>query len=331
MCEKKVIQFEVWNECNNNCAFCSNRYIQSYSSQQKLRMLDIVQDKLMTSDIYEKYNTIAFIGGEFFQGQLRDFQVRSKFFDILQIVSQKFNEGRLENFWITATLTSPNQDDLYSFLNIMKNHEKIWICTSYDTIGRFHTDASKKAWNDNIQFIKKYYPKANINVTSILTGAFVDEYLDGQFNIKDFCNEHFCTWYSKPPMIPQDYKGSKADFNRDILPNFFPSRSRFLQFLFKFRSNESEFDYDKLFNMELRSDSFVRANGDLIDVTDRQKDQSIEVVRETKSDDFISSEYKDKVDAVDMSNGKCKHNSGYTPYVDSDACFFCDKEMIKNI
>lgn len=99
----------------------------------------------------------------------------------------------------------------------------------------------------------------------------------------------------------------------------------------KFKAQESEFDYDKLFNMELRSDSFVRSNGDMLDVTDRQKDESIEVVRNSEKQEFIESSYKQNHEAIDMSNKKCKHNSGYTPYVDSDACFFCDKEMIKQM
>lgn len=330
MDKKTVIQFEVWNECNNHCAFCSNRYIQQYSDQNKLKMLDVVAAKLSDNNLYRNYNTIAFIGGEFFQGQLRNFEVRSKFFDILQEVSMHLDNNTLKNFWITATLTSENQDDLMSMLNIMKHHEKIWICTSYDTVGRFHSDANFKAWNDNIKYIKKHYPKTNINVTSILTGAFIDEYLLGKFNIKHFCNEHQCTWYSKPPMIPQNFNGSKEEFNNKVLQNFFPSRNKFLQFLMKFKGIESEFDYDKLFNMELRSDSFVRANGEMLSITDRQKDESVEVVRNSNANEFISSKYQTNT-ATDMNSNKCKHNSGYAPYVDSDACFFCDKEMIKNL
>lgn len=232
-------------------------------------MLDVVAKKIETKDLYKTYNTIAFIGGEFFQGQLRDFEVRSKFFDLLQVVSEKLEKGYLKNFWITTTLTHENQDDLFSMLNIMKCHEKIWLCTSYDTTGRFHTEKHKKNWNNNIKYIKKHYPKININITSILTGSFIDEYLAGKFNIKKFCTEHFCTWYSKPPMVPQNFAGSKKDFNEKVLPNFFPQRNKFLQFLMKFKATESEFDYDKLFNMELRSDSFVRSNGDMLDITDR--------------------------------------------------------------
>lgn len=66
--EDKVIQFEVWNECNNGCKFCSNKFVYNLSDEQKLKTLDIVLQKVKSKDIYENYQRIGFIGGEFFQG-----------------------------------------------------------------------------------------------------------------------------------------------------------------------------------------------------------------------------------------------------------------------
>lgn len=32
----KVLQFEVWNECNNACTFCSNKYVYDISAEEKI-------------------------------------------------------------------------------------------------------------------------------------------------------------------------------------------------------------------------------------------------------------------------------------------------------
>ena len=57
--------------------------------------------------------------------------------------------GKMQEVWIMCTLTIGDQKDLYTSLNILNEAyiaagkpelmEQVWIVTSYDTIGRFHT------------------------------------------------------------------------------------------------------------------------------------------------------------------------------------------------
>ena len=77
--EDRTIQFEVWNECNNACKFCSNKFVYDLSDEQKIQTLDIVTRKFSQESVYKKYQRIGFIGGEFFQGQLRNPKVKSMF------------------------------------------------------------------------------------------------------------------------------------------------------------------------------------------------------------------------------------------------------------
>ena len=36
--EDRVIQFEIWNECNNNCKFCSNKFVYNITDEE-IKML----------------------------------------------------------------------------------------------------------------------------------------------------------------------------------------------------------------------------------------------------------------------------------------------------
>lgn len=64
--EDRVLQFEIWNECNNNCKFCSNKFVYNITDEEKLKNIDIVINRIKNGDIIGKYQRIGFIGGEFF-------------------------------------------------------------------------------------------------------------------------------------------------------------------------------------------------------------------------------------------------------------------------
>lgn len=331
--DNRVLQFEVWNECNNGCIFCSNKYVYDISDEEKLRNLEIVMKKISDDSIYKDYNIIGFIGGEFFQGQLRNKKVRNGFFDIIRRINDLLNSGLIREFWITATLIDEIQDGLYEMIDMIDKKDCIWICTSYDTKGRFHTDKMKEQWKTNMRNIKRDYPEVKLNVTTILTGSFIDEYLRGEFNIAEFTREFKCTWFNKPPMLPSECTVSKKEYNEKKLDNFFPTRKRFLEFLTKFRYQESDVEYDKLFNTELRADALIKTdyhNDSNRMVIERNKRTSEEVTKEMKNTEFVSGSGK-VIEVFNDTSGKCVHNKAYTPYVDSDACFYCDKEMIKRL
>ena len=200
--EDRVLQFEIWNECNNNCKFCSNKFVYNITDEEKLKNIDIVINRIKNGDIIGKYQRIGFIGGEFFQGQLRNQKVKNRFFELVDISNDLLENNGFNQVWFTATLISENQDDLWLTIDRINQKNKIWICTSYDTIGRFHTDKLLNQWKYNMKEIKRRYPEVNINVTSILTEDFIKKYLSGEFNLKNMLKEFDCTWYFKPPMIP---------------------------------------------------------------------------------------------------------------------------------
>ena len=333
--EDRVLQFEIWNECNNNCKFCSNKFVYNITDEEKLKNIDIVINRIKNEDIIGKYQRIGFIGGEFFQGQLRNQKVKNRFFELVDISNDLLENNGFNQVWFTATLISENQDDLWLTIDRISQKNKIWICTSYDTIGRFHTDKLLNQWKYNMKEIKRRYPEVNINVTSILTEDFIKKYLSGEFNLKNMLKEFDCTWYFKPPMIPSECSISKKEFNDKTLNGFFPKRKDFLDFMRVFKKNESKEYYDRLFDTHLRADELIKANYNNEDermVILRKKETSEEITQGVKNDNFVKNVSKIEHENNDTNKeSMCKHNKSYSPYVDSDKCFYCDKEMMASV
>lgn len=66
----KQLQFEVWQECNSGCDFCYLKSIEfiQHSVPFKIERLKKIKKIIEDVDTYKEYDTISFIGGEFFRG-----------------------------------------------------------------------------------------------------------------------------------------------------------------------------------------------------------------------------------------------------------------------
>ena len=79
---KKIYEFLLWDNCNNNCKFCWQRENpRLYDHNTRLIIIDEVI-KFIKSDKFEKGSHILVCGGEIFD-KPSDFQVLSTFFFVL--------------------------------------------------------------------------------------------------------------------------------------------------------------------------------------------------------------------------------------------------------
>lgn len=325
--EKKSIQFELWEECNNACKFCflgsGNRYC---SDDIKYESLKSTLAIINNDDIISKYQIISLIGGEFFQGQLANPTISNMFFTIIDRIQTLLLNNKLDELWLNTTMTIGKQIDLYKTLDCISDKSKIWLCTSYDTIGRFHTKDHLDNWKYHMHNIKTKYPNININVSIIITEDLINRYLTNTFSFIDFVKEYKCSLFLKTPGTPVPAKfpqtiQNKQKFNNEILQNFFPYRVSFLKFLAKYKQEVPEYEYNKLYNIHYRAD-------DLYKNTINNKEEYVHLHR-VKNDKMADYE----VDAEGNMAGHapentCGHGISYAPYVDSDACFICDKDLI---
>ena len=65
---------------------------------------------------FETHDNLSYIGGEFFQGQLKNPQVREMFFKIMGKTAELLRNGTIKSSWLAATLTYGDEADLYQTL-----------------------------------------------------------------------------------------------------------------------------------------------------------------------------------------------------------------------
>lgn len=310
-----TIQFELWQECNNSCDFCFlGEENKKTTKDIKIQSLQRVLKILQSEEVMSEYNTVGFIGGEFFQGQLNDKEVRSCFFDVIKKTAELYNANKIRQVWIPATLNIGNQDDLYEALKLFKNWDQVWIITSWDTMGRFKTRKMIDTWDFHMKKLRTTYPGIKFNITTILTGDFIEKYLNNSISLKKLMNDYSaCLFFKQCGIIAnkshqdtiEKQTIGKIESNK-ILPNFFPTRSQFLKFLAKVKHQESEDVWNRICNVKYRADKLYRNfNDGGIHIAERYKDKKADV-----SDSVIT---------------ECGHPMVYRAYIDSDACVMCDK------
>ena len=313
----KQLQFELWQECGSNCSFCylgeGNRFT---SNELKLKSLQNTLDKISDLSIYKEYDTLSYLGGEFFQGQLRTPELKEKFMELMEKTAWLKDNGYIKNVWLYATMTIGDQKDLYETLEKFKDKKDFWILTSYDTMGRFHTPKMLETWDYNMRHIHELYPDIKFNITSIITGDLIEKYLDGRFSFKEMEEKYHCGFFLKQCGLGS-YK-TPVEMNKAI-GNFFPTREMFLKFLKKYREEESPLMWDKLFNIKYRADSLYRnfnSDGEQMILNTRYKDSKMEVKTNNPYESLVL---------------PCGHLKVYQAYVDSDKCVICDRNMIESL
>lgn len=320
----KCFQYELWQECNNKCTYCYNHYLSNPQSKEfKIESMQGVINAIKEDDFFEKYDTIGFIGGEFFQGQMDDPDVEAKFFEMMGILKEKALEKKLRSIWMCATLTIGDQHHLYKLLDMFKDvnlPEYFWVLTSYDPVGRFHTDQLWHNWENNMWKIRDEYPKIKVNTCMVLTGALIDKYLADNEFFNNFLKDYNTTLFIKSPTaVVFDDEGNRVpktmqyrqDYNRDVIPNWFPTRRQARDFFYTLYEKNPEL-YDNVLNIHFRSDILIRNyEGHESTYEERHKDKKRE------------SDYGTVIE--------CGHMENYRVYVDAeDGCLLCDKEAIKD-
>ena len=310
---RKSIQFELWHECNNLCKMCflglENRIT---PIETKIRSLKEAIEGAKTF----KGDIIAIIGGEFFQGQLNDPEVHRLFYEFINIVINKLNTKEIEVAWVTATLTDKTPKDLIEFLTFTKENwngnGELLLCTSYDTIGRFHTEQKKLNWEENMLLIPQIDPRIGLNTTMILTNDLIKKYLNNEISFLDFT-----TKYNTGIMIKHPNSGPYKNL-QDMekgLPGFVPERKNTLRFFKKLKLKEP-FIFDTcVFNVNRRADECIKRNNNgqsYIDLRDK----------------LGTNEYA--LDDEKSQTMPCGHSSLYRCYIDSDACMKCDFLAIRD-
>lgn len=314
----KILQYELWQECNNFCDYCTlGHNITKTPNKMKLQSLVttlIELTKLKKGEV----STLGFIGGEFFQGQLCTPEIKAAFMSLIDYSNCMLIEEDIKELWLNATLTIGTQKDLYETIERIEQKDKLWILTSYDTIGRFHNARKLKNWEKHINLIHEKYPEIRINTTSILTGSFIQSYLRDEIDINAFEQKYDTTLFLKTPVKPDDKCNmTRAEINDEMGYDFFPTRSEFMQFLLKFKEKEGIGAYQKLFSNDLKAEELHKNFND-------DKLRNVIFRRPSNFNEELDCDKSLK----EIEQLQCGHSNIYQCYVDHEGCAICDKEVV---
>ena len=148
-----MIQIRLWNDCYNNCAFCSIK---------NKNITKIEDKKIRINKLKElKKNRIGIIGGEFFEGQLKG--VEKEWLNMI-------NEINCNELFITANLIN----EQYLLKETLEVRPDILICTSYDSVGRFKNDNQKNKWLEKVNSLNNVFCTI-IPTQNMLEDSFIEK------------------------------------------------------------------------------------------------------------------------------------------------------------
>ena len=267
---RRFIQYNMWKNCNNGCDFCFNRGYKKSTVEEQLGILEFTKNRLLDEESRE-YNEIGFIGGEFFDNQIDDERVCNGFYELFDICKNKRERGELDKICVATSLIFDTERHLKPFIRYLKDIgilDMTLFCTSYDTKYRFHTEEQLRTWEYNMKDIRKMLDN-RIHTEIIVSQFFIDDVESGKFSIPRF-QEEFDTSidYIEPTFI--DYFNSREDSIRE-LPDFFPRRKSFIDFVRKHCLELGEIDISRFLSIKLRSDTsyYQLASGEWIKIDDR--------------------------------------------------------------
>lgn len=244
---QRFIQFELWKTCSIGCKFCCNKGQKEVNKNISLDFTKSIINQLPENT----YDEIGFIGGEFFNGEIKDSQIKDKFYDLFKCVKNK----NFKKIYIATSLIFDMQSYLIPFLDYLQHLnilDKVILCTSFDVKYRFSTLDKKELWKNNMLYLKENYKNLRLHTEIILTEWFLKAILEKKFNLYNFSNV-FNTSIDYIEPSSGLYYHDKFECEK-ACPGFFPHKKVFIEFIKKCLK-ENLINIDTFLSMELRSNT----------------------------------------------------------------------------
>lgn len=261
----KFIQYQLWQDCRNGCKFCSER--NQYKVDKKWA-LEFTIEKLNDPEVFD-YEEVGIIGGEIFDNQLENEEVKSLFYKL----TDKICSMHFKKIYIATSLIFDMTPYLIPYLEYLRKlnvMDKVLLCTSYDIKYRFNIEGKKELWESNMLKLQKDFPDLRTHVETIITQHFIDAVLNKEFSITDFCNK-FKTRIDYIEPSSGMFYNTKQDCEK-ACPGFFPKRESFIQFLKFAGLKNKEIDLRCLISYQIRASRIYHLDcGKFVCYEDRRK------------------------------------------------------------
>ena len=299
MSQNRVVQFEIWSECNNTCPFCYNRkQMRFISNEEKINRIQRIIDFISNEEKMEKHDGIAIIGGELFQGQLSDPEVKSKWIELMHIINNRLENKKINNFWVASALLRKDLTDCFDTIDCFSNKADVMLCTSYDTVGRFINEEQKQLWFNNLGIIREKYPNIRLHSQIVCTQHFIEDVLNETFKIEEVIQKYNMRIDFSDPWVGYYYK-TKQEFEEKN-PNFFPKRKDFLKLL-RYLHEKTTMHVEWLFSGDYFAETlFTEVEGELKMITDRHLRKSELPIDVSEKSGYIDSNINMRDDVLKM-------------------------------
>ena len=311
MSNNKMVQYSVWQNCNNKCKFCLLREKIFINKEQQLQVLDKIKENLHHVDWINEFNRgVSLLGGELYFVTDKDVQdkILELIEEIVKVVVKPNHE--LKNYYCKySTVTNGMYDPEFLFRCVDKVVEEVGLVGldinfSYDIKYRYPSEERRLQALSTIKAFEARYPEYRLNVQTICAEYLIQEILHNNF-LEDWKKEHpngfISLLYPHPP------------HTGEVLPDFFPKRDSMLR-LIEYLQNHSHFEVLERFLSSVTNSSIFKYTG--------LQDKGLDYIPHDVTQAPILS--KDKVEL----NPRCGHSTLYQCYSDSDSCLLCDINTI---
>lgn len=298
---RKIYEFVMWQNCNNECSFCFLRYDKNYHSRllidsEKIQALDCVIN-FLKSDEFERGSHILIAGGELFYQRYKE-DVYAKFKELTDLIIDYMHKGYIDILYLNSNLLFDDLSDIKTLFlyPLIENNliSHIHFTTSYDRYGRYANKQKEEQFLHNLKSLVEEFkdvPDFPIYVNCILTEPLCNDVISGSFNRREFVKEHYNKIYVNfLPYIP---------FDKSLEPS---DNLIFRTLLYIKNDDEVYFEY--------------YINNFLLD----QERTVYEYNKFTHKLDDHTSEI----------NPKCGHLKSFSKFRDGDKCLLCNYKKIKD-
>lgn len=304
---RRMVQYSVWPNCNNNCSFCLRKERDFYSLDEQIAQLDAIQKNINTIDWTSDFPYgISLLGGELYN--IKNINLQNKFLELVDSIIENILLKNTSNDCKFSSVTNGIYDNTFLCKVIDKivntvGIQRLDLNFSYDLKYRFRTETDRQLALANINSIHMKYNYA-CGVQMILTQYLIEYVNTGRFDIQKFLNE--------------DINGSILSFlyphkiaTGCKLDDFYFKRTDFIEFIIKLK-NISYGTYLNFLHSTKNSSTFKYTG---------LKQRKYHKVDDLQQIPVLS-------DGKEQINDKCGHSVLYQCYADSNKCLLCDLKML---
>ena len=179
MSDIPMVEYLIWSNCNNNCAFCWQKKINDpttiLNEAEKITAIDTTIAEIGKLG----YTDILVVGGELLMPHSEE--VNSKLAYLFRFIAERIRNDETRYFYVNTNMLYQDRTNLDSLITIFKGLEnRLKFTTSCDPYGRFRTQEAENTFVSNLTYMHEHHPEINIVMNMIMTYQFGVQYLAGR-------------------------------------------------------------------------------------------------------------------------------------------------------